>query len=155
MTAERSNMKFSYSENKKLGEYQAKIRKSVNLAPIYFDQVENYINNRIEDLELREKVMKIAKKYPHSALSKFISNFSKILTDCQKQINIEKNIDTQKRVIPPQAEITVENLMDIHSALDDEWLSEQQKDLQNDANVGKIQADQQSSNAEDLQNDII
>ena len=138
MTAERSDMKFTYSGNKNLGEYQSKMRKSVNLTPIYFDQVENYINNRIEDVELRDRVMKIAKKYPHSALGKFVSNFSKIMNDCQRQINVEKNIETQKRVVPPQPEISAENLMDIQSALDQEWMSSNFVDLQNKPTSDKI-----------------
>lgn len=141
MTVERSNFKVSVSGNNKLSEYEIKLRKSVNLTPIYFDQVENYINNRIEDEELRAKVMKIAKRYPHSALGKFIANFSFVLSECQKQINKEKNIDTQKRVVPPQKEITVDNLIDLQSSLDEEWMTGTEN-LQNNEKSDNIIADE-------------
>lgn len=130
MTAEKANLKVNITQGKNMSDYQSKLRKTVNLAPIYFDQVENYIHNRIEDEELRERVLKAAKRYPHSALAKFVSNFNNIMTECQRQLNVEKNIDTQKRIVPPKDEITSESLIDIQATLDDEWMSKTEESLQ-------------------------
>ena len=72
------------------------------------------------------------------------------MNDCQRQIKVEKNIETHKRVVPPQPEISAENLMDIQSALDQEWMSSNFVDLQNKPTSDKIIRDTDDNFTGDL-----
>jgi hypothetical protein len=132
MTTEKNNIKVNLIPTNKLSDYQRAVRKSVNLQPIYFDQVVNYINNRIEDVELRDRVMAVAKKYPHSALNRFVSNFERITTECRRILSESKCDEAEKIVVPPKKQITTDDLMSIQSQLDEEWQNEiSQKPVEN------------------------
>lgn len=118
MTTEKADFKVSISDNPKLSDYQRALRKATNLTPIYFDQVLNYINNKVEDVELRQRIIAVAKKYPHSALSRFVQNFELIYSTCSKQLNAEKYQEKEKRIKTQVKEITADDLMDIQSTLE-------------------------------------
>jgi hypothetical protein len=126
MTAEKANFKVNLMATANISEYQKALRKSTNLRPIYFDQVLNYINNKIEDVDLKERIIEVAKKYPHSALSRFVSNFELIRSTCLKQMNAEKNKEVVARIRPEVKPLTAEDLLDIQEDL--ELDSEKAKD---------------------------
>lgn len=121
MTTENNNIKVNLIPTNNLSDYQKAVRKSVNLQPIYFDQVVNYINNRIEDVELKNRVMAVAKKYPHSALNRFVLNFEMILAECKRLLSESKHGEIKKIIAPPKKQITTDELMDIQSQIDEEW----------------------------------
>lgn len=115
MTAENANFKVGSTVQNKVSDYERALRKATNLKPIYFDQVVNYINNKIDDVNIRDKVMAIAKKYPHSALHRFVQNFEMIHTACIKEVSAERNSEAQHRVKPQKKLISTDELLDIYN----------------------------------------
>ena len=121
MTAENTNFKVSMMASTNMSEYQKALRKSTNLRPIYFDQVVNYINNKIEDSDLRSKILDVAKKYPHSALSRFVSNFELIRSTCLKELNAEKNKETKARIRQEAKVLSADDLLNIQADLETDF----------------------------------
>ena len=126
MTAENANFKVGTTLQNKISDYERALRKATNLKPIYFDQVVNYINNRVDDAVVREKVMAVAKKYPHSALHRFVHNFDMIYNACMKETSVERNLEVQQRAKPVKKMITTDELLDLHAETDEENVVEDQ-----------------------------
>lgn len=138
MTAENANFKVGTTLQNKISDYEKALRKATNLRPIYFDQVVNYINNKIEDPLIRDKVMAVAKKYPHSALHRFVENFEMIHTTCIKEISAQRNKEVQLRVKPEKKIISSSELMDIYDDFDADPKTEEkpvEKIEENDQNI--------------------
>lgn len=138
MTAESANFKVGTTLQNKISDYERALRKATNLRPIYFDQVVNYINNRVDDDVVREKVMAVAKRYPHSALHRFVQNFDMIYSACMKETSVQRNLEVQQKVKPVKKLITTDELLDLHAETDDEIAVEDQN------SVEKVQEDVQN-----------
>jgi hypothetical protein len=132
----------------KLPEREKKLRMSVNLHPVYLENVLKIINNRIEDEDVKNAVVKEAKRCPHSALSQFLQRLESITQEQIKKLNFAKRKENEK--IPAshkkqkENKLQTEELLDIqedlfeqltkdesHNDKDDSGLVEDKKESQN------------------------
>jgi len=123
MTAESTNFQISNSDagKIKMSDMEKNFRNSVNLTPVYLEQVINFINSSVQDPAIRDKVIARAKSYPHSALQSFLNRFQSIVVECTRIIQEKRTKESQNVVSQTtnnKVIITTNDLLNLQDSLD-------------------------------------
>ena len=94
---------------------------SVNLHPVYLQNVIKIIEKRVIDEEVKRNVIKEANKCPHAALGQFLQRLDSIINDHIRKINLEKRSEQDKmpKKAPKtkQQKIVADDLLNIQDDL--------------------------------------
>lgn len=118
MTAERTNAKIYIQNGQRISDYDRRLRNSVTKRPVYNDQIVAYVDRKVTDPVLRDRIIAEIAKFPSAAGNFLFQQIDSMILKMQVKMNNEKaeilGKFKQQKVKP---ETTVTALDDLYKEL--------------------------------------
>lgn len=121
MTAERSNTKVHIQGGNRISDYDRALRSAVTQRPIYNDQIATYVQRKVVDSVVRDRVLAEVAKFPSHTGNFLFQRIDSIITKIQNQVNDEKAALAGKfKQIQESKPASVDSISDIYASLTSE-----------------------------------
>lgn len=90
MAVEKTNSKISIIGTSKISDYEKNLRSIPNTRPIYKKDIELYINRKIQDPVIKQRVLNEVASWPCSSLNYWAKQLDSVILRIEDKINQEK-----------------------------------------------------------------
>lgn len=114
MAVEKTNSKISIIGSSKISDYEKTLRSLPTTRPIYKRDIESYINKKIQDPVLKQRVLNEVASWPCNSLNYWAKQLDSVIRRTEDKINLEKVSIENLVKLPPKEEIDLDiaNLYD-------------------------------------------
>lgn len=142
MSVEKTNSKISIDAgNKKLSDYERKLRSQPISKNVYKKDIENYVMKKVEDPILRNRVLGEIAKYPCQAINFLSTNIDNIIRNTDKKLREEKNIKQKAIKLPAmeEQEIDISEFYESISHPNSESLNQESENISENHDVASTE----------------